>query len=396
MVSDQAFALSRAGHSVIVIASRQDYQNSATPLPAFETIDGVDIYRVTTSSFGRFRLLGRAIDYVTFYWGASWRLLRLARRDDIVVAKTDPPLLSVVAYIICKFKRARLINWLQDIFPEVAERLGVGGWLGRYLIYPFLRLLRNRSLKGADCNVVLGDRMAQYLGELGVSSNRVSIIPNWADGRLLREVPLDQNELRQDWGLTGNFVVCHSGNLGRAHDYQTILGAIERLEADAPRRVAQRGMTWLFVGGGWNFARLQKEVEARGLTSVQFRPYQARENLSESLSVADVHLVSLAPELEGLIVPSKIYGAMAVARPLIFIGDLDGEVARLATAHDVGKVIKVGDSDSLAQTVLDLALAPQQLEALGKNAAKLFEEHYDVRHAQQKWCDLINSLGASN
>ena len=93
-------------------------------------INGVDVDRVWTSNFGRSHLVLRSIDYLTFYLSVIWALLRTVKRGDVVIAMTDPPMLSIVASMITKLRGARLINWLQDLFPEVAEALAVGGRLG--------------------------------------------------------------------------------------------------------------------------------------------------------------------------------------------------------------------------------------------------------------------------
>src|SRR5262249_41749606 len=115
---------------------------------------------------------------------------------------------------------------------------------------------------------------------------------------------------------------------------------------------------WLFIGSGALFEPLKAEIARRGLTSVRFEPYRPRALLAQSLSAADVHLVSLRPVLEGLIVPSKFYGICAAGRPTLFIGDGDGEIARLIRRHDCGRSVCAGDGAGLAQTVLELAADP--------------------------------------
>ena len=99
-------------------------------LPSREGINGVDVWRVWTSRRGRQRLRGRSLDYASFYFAAGWRLWRMTSPGNIVIAKTDPPLLSVIAACIARPRGARLINWQQDIFPEVADALGMGGRIG--------------------------------------------------------------------------------------------------------------------------------------------------------------------------------------------------------------------------------------------------------------------------
>ena len=161
-------------------------------------------------------------------------LLRLARSGDVIIAKTDPPMLSVIAAPIARLKGAKLVNWLQDLFPEVAEAVGVGANPVMRALYGVMRRLRNASLRAAAMNVVLGKRMAERVAACGVPSDRITIIPNWSDGHLVRPVARAANSLREEWGLTGRFVVGYSGNLGRAHEYQTLLDAIALCEA--PRR----------------------------------------------------------------------------------------------------------------------------------------------------------------
>src|SRR5262249_31319536 len=134
---------------------------------------------------------------------------------------------------VCKVRSARLVNWLQDIFPETAEVLGVGG-RGAKALYRVLRWFRDRSLKAAHTNVVLGERMAERVCGLGISPGRVRVIANWADGKAIEPIEREANALRAAWGFGDAFVVGYSGNLGRAHEIDTLLGAMTMVE-DAQR-----------------------------------------------------------------------------------------------------------------------------------------------------------------
>lgn len=127
MLSDLAFGLVERGKNVAVITSRLKYDDPDVVLPAFECIRGVNIHRIWTARFGRSNLFGRAIDYVTFYISASWFVWRLAGPGDIVVSKTDPPMLGVPAVPLAGLKGASPVNWLQDLFPEVAQALDFSG-----------------------------------------------------------------------------------------------------------------------------------------------------------------------------------------------------------------------------------------------------------------------------
>jgi len=349
MLSDLAFHLAARGWTIEVVTSRQRYDDARAKLPARETMRGVRVRRVWSTRFGRGFLPGRAIDYATFYISAFFALLRHAGRGSTIVALTDPPLISVVAALAAMLRGARLVNWTQDLFPEVAEALGMRA-------LRVLRRIRNWSLRRAYTNVALGETMAARL------PNAV-VIHNWADAALHPvDIPHDR------------FVVGYSGNLGRAHDAQTMLAAIRKLNDDAQ-------IEFVITGGG---AQLDS-IRAERLPNVRFAGYAPREELSESLSSADAHLVTLLPELEGLIVPSKFYGVLAVARPALFVGAPDGELARIIRAHDCGFVIEPGDGVALASRIRELAGDRDRARAIGLRGRALYEEKFAPEIALAAW-----------
>src|SRR4029077_100237 len=179
-----------------VITGGQLYTDPQASLLSEEVICGVNIFLVRTSQVGRARLWGRMLDYLTFYLGATWRLLRLIQPGDVVVAKTDPPMMSVCAGWATKIKKGVLVNWVQDLFPEVATSLDV---YGVRFVAPMLKRLRNKSLQQGRSNVVLGARMAQRLRDEGVPSDRIKVIENWADGDVIQPVPREDNPLLCEW-----------------------------------------------------------------------------------------------------------------------------------------------------------------------------------------------------
>ena len=372
LLTDLASYLAGIGHDVHVVTSRQRYDDAGAPLPQAELAVGVRIHRVWTSRFGRDRLVGRAFDYATFYLSAGWRLFRLARRDDIVVAKTDPPLISVVAALVARLRGASLVNWVQDVFPEAAVALGLKGlegWLGRAL-----QRARDASLAQAVVSVAVSEGMAGYLISRGVPRDRVKVIHNWADDGAVVPLPIEQNRLRQQWGLTGQFVVAYSGNMGRAHEFETVLEAASHLRSEAD-------IVFLFVGGGKQKAYLEAEAIHRGLAHVLFKPYQSREVLAESLGAADVHLVSLQPAVERFIMPSKFYGVAAAGRPAVFVGDPTGELAGMIRSAHCGGVVRVGDSLGLADLLRALRDNKNLRREWGDNSRRLIDEKYSRKIA---------------
>lgn len=391
LLSDLAFSLSQRGFAITVIASQLRYEATNDVLPAHEIIRGVEVFRVQTSRWGRHRLWGRLLDYASFYISAGWRLWRLAHRDDVIVAKTDPPLLSVLAASIAWLSGAKLINWQQDIFPEVAEGLELGGKIGR-VGFALLRAPRNWSLRRGSVNVVLGSRMAEKLEQFGITPDAIRTIPNWADGKLIIPIEASQNVLRDKWKLQNDFVVGYAGNLGRAHEMETVLGAMKALSQDAPdaaNNSTPRPIKFVFTGGGVLRQRLEEEARKCKLTNVEFHGYQPRDQLALALGVADVHLVILNPRLEGLIVPSKIYAIAAAGRPAIFIGSQNGEVGQLLKVGGWGFTVAPTDVTELKCRILELARSPELCRLMGGRARAAFEQDWDGPIALRQWEELL-------
>lgn len=381
MLSDIAFGLAAGGHEIHIVCSRQLYDAPAAKLAARESLRAVTVHRIWTTWFGRRRLLGRALDYASFYLAAAAILTRLLRAGDIVVAKTDPPLISVIAAAAARLKGATLINWLQDVFPEVASRLGANP-LPRGLDH-LLRRLRDASLRAARCNVVLGSRMQEYLAGSGIAPDKIRIIENWADSEAVTPKPAANSELRLRLGLQDRFVAAYSGNLGRAHEYETLLEAAQLLRADA-------GIQFLMIGGGANMACLRAATTLRGLDNFLFMPYQPRSSLSDSLAAADVHLACLIPTLEGLIVPSKFYGILAAGRPVVFIGDPDGELPRVIRRANCGAAVASGDATALAAVLRRLRSDPSTCAAMGARARDLLVRRFSARRALDSWIAVLD------
>ncbi len=379
LLGDLAFDLAQAGYTVGVVTSRIKYDNADARLPSVEQVQGVAVRRVWTTSFGRGSLVGRAIDYLTFYISAFFRLLFMTRRGDVIVVKTDPPVISVVAATVGRIRGASHINWLQDLFPEVAEALEVPGIS---FLAPVIRALRNWSLRSASHNVAIGHVMAEKIAALGVAPEKITVINNWADGAQINSAGLEENVLRSEWGLENRFVVGYSGNLGRAHEYGTFINAAKKLGHDD-------NIVFLFIGGGAQFEQLKLHAEREGMENIHFRPYQPRSMLRLSLAVPDVHLVSLLPALEGLIVPSKFYGIAAAGRPTIFIGDSAGEISRILDQHACGITVPVNDSDALADAIRTMSADKREAAGMGERARALFEEKYERTIALRLWKKVL-------
>lgn len=384
ILSDLAFYLASNGFNIEIVTSRQKYDDPEADLQSDEIVNGVKINRIKTTRFGRHNLLGRSIDYLSFYLSAAIFLLLNLKSNNIVIAKTDPPLISIVAALMCKLKGAVLINWTQDLFPEVAKSLGVKGLS---LLYPVLIAMRNYSLKAAYNNIAIGDIMSQRLKGYGIDENKIEVIHNWSIEDNIVPLSADKNPLRNDWDLQDKFIVGYSGNIGRAHDIATLVGVASSLQHDP-------AFVFVIIGGGALYQKFKCQIKKLGLNNVIFQPYQPKEVLPQSLTLPDLHVISLQPELEGLIVPSKFYGIIASGRPVLYIGDIKGEIPRLLLENDCGKGVEIGDVSAAVGYIKQLRDSPKIKKQMGENSRHLFDLRFRKHYSIETWQKVLLSIGS--
>jgi glycosyltransferase involved in cell wall biosynthesis len=198
-------------------------------------------------------------------------------------------------------------------------------------------------------------------------------------------LPPSENVFRKEWGLADKFVVGYSGNMGRGHDFQTIVSAAAALKE-------QKEIAFVFIGAGHQLSSIEEQAKTLSLHNIVVQPYQPPFRLSESLSVPDVHLVSLMPALENFMVPSKFYGVAAAGRPTIYIGDATGEIPTILKDADCGDTVAVGDVDSLVECILRLQQSPEQAKRWARNAREALLNRFDRHHAIDLWCIVLDRV----
>jgi len=298
-------------------------------------------------------------------------------RHDVIVTMTDPPMQLLLGPVLKAFRGGRLIHWAQDVYPELAEELGVIKKQG--LLATTLRALSTWALKRHDAVVCIGRCMKQKLIERGVEERRIHVIPNWADVEAIH--PLQENYFLEKHGLNGKQIVMYSGNMGLAHPFEAMFDSAQSLAATHPN------VHFVFIGDGPKRGKLVSEVEKRELCNVLFLPFQEKGGLSESLGAADIHLACMNDSLLGLVVPSKVYGIMAAGRPCIFLGPETCEVSRLIQECHCGEVIPSHNGERLTEVIshwLDDANARVQAGKYARRAA----EKFSLSHAVSAFADV--------
>ncbi len=374
LLTDLAEGLAAQGWDVHVIAAGE----------ASTRHNGVTIHR-TGGSDRHGGLVSRAINYGRFRRGAQRQLARLITPGDVVVVMTDPPLLGAAVTDIAVKHGARVVHWIQDIYPEILT-----AHLGAIVALPLspLRALRDVAWLTACRCVTLGGDMAQAVAARGVPADRIDILPNWAPRELDAPAAAEAIAARRTaWGVADRFVVAYSGNLGRVHEFATVLEAAERLKT-------RPDIVFLFIGTGARFAEVQAAARSRGLDNLRLLPPETRSDLPAALAAADAQLVTIKPGFSQLVYPSKLAGVLAAARPVLFVGPPDGEIARLLAQEKCGAAFGPGDGERLAATIAAWQADPAQRSPLGHNARAAYERRFTFAAALTHWDDILRRASA--
>lgn len=356
LLADVAQDLVKDGHTVDVICGGSYAQTSSNV--DLDDVPSIVIHRIKGMRFSRGKL-GRISSYATFYFGAFWRALRL-RRPDVILTLTTPPLLSVAGALLKKLRGSRFCIWEMDVYPDVAVDLGYirkGGTIDRCV-----GMLADWSRRRADKVIVLGECMQDRLAARGLAGEKMAVVHNWADGSQIRTIPRPKGQ--------SPLQIVYSGNLGLAHDVGTIISGIRMLKDD-------NRFSFTFIGGGARRAEIAQFVDSEEIKSVEMRPYVARADLSESLGVGDIGLVTQRDDCCGSVVPSKVYGLLAAGKPILFIGPKAATPARLIEQYECGWHIPVGANESLVMLLQHLAQHPDEVTSAGHEARKALDNHFD-------------------
>ncbi len=354
VLRDLAQAFARDGWAVTVLTT-----GSATEI----VMDGLVRVHKVSSKPGK-----TPLRYGLVWSKLLWAALRMPKHR-MIVTLTDPPLLVALGRIVARVKNSTHIHWCQDLYPDILPALGmkVPKWTMN-----ILRKLTRRAMRSCDRVIVVGRCMAKHLAHTGFDMTKVSVIPNWPDFELTPAAKMriannntvnnsHNNQNKTKIVLSGRdifnarpffldespkFRVLYSGNLGRAHPISTIMDAASILQETNPE------IEFVFVGDGAGFEQLAQARSRRGLDNIRLSPPQPLGRLKDLMEGGDVHLISMKHEVLGMLVPSKLYAALAAGRPCIFIGPESSETAKVIHEFGAGTVISQGHSKKLAEEIL--------------------------------------------
>jgi colanic acid biosynthesis glycosyl transferase WcaI len=348
--------------------------------PLHTTNRGVEVIRVPSTAFERSRLGLRALNYVTYLASALARGL-VGPRPDLVLCMTDPPMVGDIALLLARRFRAPLLVVSEDVFPEIAIKLGR---LESGPLVAVLRVLVRLYLKRAQRVVAIGETMRGRLVEKGVAPERIRVIPNWIDTDRVSPQPRD-NPWARSKGLTDRFVVMHSGNVGHAQNLDALVRATTFLRDLDDLAV-------VIIGFGARYSQIVELAELLEADKVQFLPYQPLYMLPQSLSAADVHYVGLVGGLSGYVVPSRLYGILAAARPVIVAAEPESETAQVVSSVGCGVLVPPGRPELIAAAIRDAYDGRYDLAEMGRRGREYAETEAARQVALGRYRELMLEL----
>lgn len=298
---------------------------------------------------------------------------------NLNVMLTQPPLFFILGALVSKITKTPYIIHVMDMYPEllsVAGRLKSDG-----VVMRTLSTLGGLAIKRAQGVITIGRCMRERMVASGAPVGRIWVQPNWASTKI--EPVEKENDFRRAHGLAGKFILMYSGNMGISHHFSTIVEVARRLGG-------KPDIIFVFVGRG-----IRREDLYRASLSnrnIRLLDYQGEDNLKYSLGAADIHFISLRSGFEGLVVPSKFYGALASGRPVIYEGSPTGEVARAIFESQCGSVVEPGDVKGLEREILRYYRDRELLEWEGKNARSVYVAKYSEKEGANAYVASLKAL----
>ena len=382
-LADVAFEMARRGYRVLVYTANRGYDDPSLVYPSPETLNGVEIRRLKFSSFGKRRILTRLIGTASFMLQALFIAL-VTPNVHTILFSTSPPLIGIAPSIARIFRRIPIVYWAMDLNPD--QLIAIGRISPHGLPARFLEAANRFILSNSTLIVTLDRFMADRLHTRARLDHKLVILPPWTPDDPIEPLDHAQNPFRTQYNLQGKFVIMYSGNHSPSNPLTTLLDASRQLQ-DHP------DIRFLFVGGGVGKKEIDAFIRTHNPKNVLSLPYQPLSDLRYSLAAADVHVVSLGQAMVGIIHPCKIYGAMAVARPILFLGPQPSHISDLLNHHPFGFHVAHGDVHAAVQAIRHLhSLSPSQLLQMGKTAQLVVQQSLSQKLLCGQFCNQLQRM----
>lgn len=379
MAAVVAGALS-AQHDVTLLCGRPSYDPSERrPWRLWQTehTGRLRIIRVGSTDYGRYQMKWRVVNYLTY--AALAGLRALFTPCDVVVSMTDPPFMGIVGAFVARSRGKPYVYNIRDLYPDMA--------LGGEIVHPGLltrvwTILHRWALGCTTLVIALGEDMRARLIAKGVDPQRIAIVRDGAEMPRAGspQPPLDPEVIR---AIRGEFrvVLLHAGNLGFYGAWDTLLAAARQLQED--------GVGFVFVGEGAERDRL--ENAAAGIKNVRFLPFFPASKIPSVLAAPDAHVITVRRGLEGVVVPSKMYGILAAGRPIVALAPDESDPASLGARRGFGVSADPDKPEELVAVVRALAADSGKLQRMAE-AARVAAADYDRVSEHLKFAKFVEEV----
>lgn len=364
-LSEVAEEHDRRGGSTVVFSAREGYEDTRR-IYRSEIKGQLRIVRLPFSSFGKSSMAVRIAGQLIFL---SQAIIRGIFEPDVthILISTAPPMGAIAALVLSWCKRVPVVFWLMDLNPDQAVILG--RFSERSILVRLLNVLNRAIYNRADRILVLDRFMAERVKEKAPVGEKLLIIPPWPQTELLEPVAHSVNPFRKQFPDACR-IFLFSGNLSAASPLTVLVKAL-------PHFHDRRDLYFLFIGGGLARSEIEEYAARTKPENLALLPFQPIEQLKFSLSAGDIHIVSMGKNMAGIIHPSKFYAALAVGRPVLYLGPKPSPIADLIERHEIGWQCNSDDPAEVIRTIEKILALPQSdLDRLGNNGRKLCQDEY--------------------
>ncbi|MPQ43507.1 glycosyltransferase family 4 protein [Clostridium tarantellae] len=384
ILTELAEDLVKYGLEVDILTTKNSYREKQQQLPKYENYKGMNIKRIFSTSRNRDSKFGRLINYIIFTLGVFLNLL-FKKNYDKVLFVSNPPLVSYVGYLIKKLRGKRYVYLVHDVYPDVAEKLGIikkGSIISNLMNYMNRKIYLN-----SERIIALGKDMKNIIVSKGISEGKISIITNWADSKINFE-KIACKEVYKKYNIENSFNIVYTGNISKVHDIDTIIKVAQRLKNN-------KDIKFLFIGNG-NRKEYIKELKLKeNLKNIELRDYVFGEEYNNLLNCASIFISTLQKGIEGLGVPSKTYTYMAVGKPIIAIMSKESEVGNMVNKYTLGKQFSNNDVDGIVDYIIKIQKDRKLYKEVCNNVNYIFKKKYERKKVTKKFYEVIlnNKLG---
>ena len=392
IMGELAIDLSSRGHRITVISTSPHYNRDLEnehnqPLrPKWGSIlrqsefRGITVYHILMPAKGQ-SILFRLLSWLFFHFLSVIVGLTLVPRPAVIFAPSPPLTIGLCAWLLAKLRSVPYIYNVQELYPDIAIRLGAVKNL--WVIDILFRLEKFIYFK-ASAVTVIASRMREQLLKKGVSDDKVHVITNFVDVGDLAPLPKD-NDFSRKHKLYDKFVVSYAGNMGQAQGLEYFIDAAVILKEE-------EGICFLMMGDGILRESLRQKIEKYNLGNFGFLPYQPYSLMGKAYAASDLCLVPQAIETGFEALPSKVYRIMACARPVLAITDHNSDLACLVRESLCGTVVLPGSAEVLAEMIRRAFQNQQEWQNMGRAGRVHVVRYYARETVTNQYHDLIETI----